>query len=305
MKRLFFMVLGLGLFFCAMTTAAQAQATRTWVSGLGDDANPCSRTAPCKTFPGAYSKTAVGGEIDVVDPGGFGTITIGHSITIDGGGGLMASILNSGTTGVVINGGSSDDIILRNITIEGVSDYAVPGLTGVIFNSGRSLSIEHCVIENQTQYGVFMNTTTSTRMNIANSEFNHIGLVGIYGSSSGSNNAVNVTNTSVVGAGTGVQAHNNTSIQFSYGMIGNSTGDGVFTDGTSNSNVTVESSTITANNNGVHATNGTIRIGHNSISFNNLGMSSLAPGKVLSWMDNRVSGNTGNGVPDPPQLTYL
>ena len=66
MKRLFFMVLGLGLFFCAMTSAAQAQATRTWVSGLGDDANPCSRTAPCKTFPGAYSRTAVGGEIDVI-----------------------------------------------------------------------------------------------------------------------------------------------------------------------------------------------------------------------------------------------
>ena len=305
MKRLFFMVLGFGLFFCAMTSAAQAQATRTWVSGLGDDANPCSRTAPCKTFPGAYSKTAVGGEIDVIDPGGFGTITIGHSITIDGGGGIMASILGSSTYAVTINGGAADDVILRNLTLEGVSDYSFPGTSGVIFNSGRSLSIEHCVIENWSQYGVFMNTTTSTRMNIANSEINHVGLVGIYASSSGSNNAVNVYNTSVVGAGTGVQAHNNSSIQFSYGMIGNSSGDGVFTDGTSNSNVTVENSTVTANNNGVHATNGTIRIGHNSISFNNTGMLSVAPGKVLSWMDNRVSGNTSNGVPDPPQLTYL
>src|ERR1700712_2279601 len=82
---------------------AQAQATRTWVSGLGDDANPCSRTAPCKTFPGAYSRTAVGGEIDVIDPGGFGTISISHSLTIDGGGGIMASILGSSTTGVNIN----------------------------------------------------------------------------------------------------------------------------------------------------------------------------------------------------------
>ncbi len=128
MKRLFFVVLGLGLFFCAMTSAAQAQATRTWVSGLGDDANPCSRTAPCKTFPGAYSKTAVGGEIDVIDPGGFGTITIGHSITIDGGGGVMASILAaSGIPAVTINGGASDDIILRNITLTGVKDYSFPG----------------------------------------------------------------------------------------------------------------------------------------------------------------------------------
>src|SRR6202022_160991 len=120
MERVLFMALGLGLFFCAMTSAAQAQATRTWVSGLGDDANPCSRTAPCKTFPGAYSRTAVGGEIDVIDPGGVGAISINHSITIDGGGGVMASILNtSGANAVNINAGSSDDIILRNLTLTG------------------------------------------------------------------------------------------------------------------------------------------------------------------------------------------
>jgi hypothetical protein len=69
------------------------QATRTWVSGVGDDANPCSRTAPCKTFAGAISKTAAGGEIDALDPGGFGALTITKSITLDGGGGQVASIL--------------------------------------------------------------------------------------------------------------------------------------------------------------------------------------------------------------------
>src|SRR4030088_1037601 len=132
------MVLGLGLFFCAMTSAAQAQATRTWVSGLGDDANPCSRTAPCKTFPGAYSRTAVGGEIDVIDPGGFGTITISHALTIDGGGGIMASILaSSGTTGVIINAAAADNVILRNLSIQGVSQSAFPGVTGITLNSGR------------------------------------------------------------------------------------------------------------------------------------------------------------------------
>src|SRR4029453_17821662 len=84
-------------------TAAQAQATRTWVSGVGNDANPCSRTAPCKTFAGAISKTAVGGFIDVLDPGGFGAVTIGKSITIDGSGGPLAGVLASGTQGVIIN----------------------------------------------------------------------------------------------------------------------------------------------------------------------------------------------------------
>src|SRR6478736_3802896 len=81
---------------------AQAQATRTWVSGVGDDANPCSRTAPCKTFAGAISKTAAGGEIDALDPGGFGAVTITKSITLDGQG-TLASILASGTNGIIIN----------------------------------------------------------------------------------------------------------------------------------------------------------------------------------------------------------
>src|SRR5512146_1681863 len=90
---------------CAMlwSAPAAAQATRTWVSGVGDDANPCSRTAPCKTFPGAISKTAAGGEIDCLDPGGFGTVTITKSITIDCRE-TEGSILASGVTGVVVNG---------------------------------------------------------------------------------------------------------------------------------------------------------------------------------------------------------
>src|SRR5438094_10514769 len=89
-------------FLLAFASIAQAQATRTWVSGVGDDVNPCSRTAPCKTFAGAISKTADGGEIDALDPGGFGTVTITKSITIDGGA-TLASILASGVTGVNIN----------------------------------------------------------------------------------------------------------------------------------------------------------------------------------------------------------
>src|SRR5688500_2946121 len=65
-----------------LAAPAQAQATRTWVSGVGDDANPCSRTAPCKTFAGAISKTAAAGEINCLDPGGFGGLTITKSIMI-------------------------------------------------------------------------------------------------------------------------------------------------------------------------------------------------------------------------------
>ena len=308
MKRLFFMVLGLGLFFCAMTSAAQAQATRTWVSGLGDDANPCSRTAPCKTFPGAYSRTAVGGEIDVIDPGGFGTISIGHSITIDGGGGLMASILaTSGINAVNINAGINDDIILRNLTLQGVKDYAFPGGSGVAFNSGRQLSIEHCVIENFLSYGVIMSTTAATKMTISNSEINYAGTAGVSAASSSGVNAVTISNSTIVNSGSGVQAHQNVSVQVSYSMVSNNIGgDGLLSDGGGSSAIQAENSTIDHNLTGVHAINGgTVRIGHDAITDNNTGMLSDGVGKVKSWGDNRVAGNPTPGVPDPPNLTYL
>src|SRR6266436_2469057 len=92
----------IAVFMLAFTSLAQAQATRTWVSGVGDDANPCSRTAPCKTFAGAISKTAVGGEIDCLDPGGFGQVTITKSITFDCDSG-PGGILSGAGSGIIIN----------------------------------------------------------------------------------------------------------------------------------------------------------------------------------------------------------
>jgi hypothetical protein len=131
-------------FTLALATMAQAQATRTWVSGVGDDANPCSRTAPCKTFAGAISKTAVDGEIDALDPGGFGAVTITKSITIDGC--CMVSILASGTTAVIINITSGTDlkktVRLRNISMNGAST----GVNGINFIAGLKLYIENCQI---------------------------------------------------------------------------------------------------------------------------------------------------------------
>src|ERR1700724_3485425 len=102
------------------TVMMQGQASRTWVSGVGDDANPCSRTAPCKTFAGAISKTAVGGEIDALDPGGFGALTITKAITIDGGGGQVASVLVAGTNGITVAAAVTDAVTIRNLSINGI-----------------------------------------------------------------------------------------------------------------------------------------------------------------------------------------
>ena len=129
---------------------AGAQASRTWVSGVGDDANPCSRTAPCKTFAGAISKTAAGGEIDALDPAGFGALTITKAITIDGGGGQVASVLVSGTNGIVVQAGPSDVVILRNLRINGIGT----GINGIRFLTGKALSVENCDIFGFTTHGI-------------------------------------------------------------------------------------------------------------------------------------------------------
>jgi hypothetical protein len=122
----------------ALSLPAEAQATRTWVSGVGDDVNPCSRTAPCKTFAGAISKTAAGGVISVLDPGGYGVVTITKSITIDGGG-VVGSILSSGTNGVIINAGAADEVWLRHLSIDG----AGTGINGIrVINSTGSVHID-------------------------------------------------------------------------------------------------------------------------------------------------------------------
>jgi hypothetical protein len=150
-KSALLLALGLAAAFASLNVApAFAQATRTWVSGVGDDANPCSRTAPCKTFPGAISKTAAGGEISVLDPGGFGAVTITKSITIDGGGGSIAGILVSGTNAIIVNDGGAGTAVvtLRNLDIEGLGFATTPGIRGIWFISGASLHVQRSIIRN-------------------------------------------------------------------------------------------------------------------------------------------------------------
>jgi hypothetical protein len=129
-------------FVVGFSTIAQAQATRTWVSGVGDDANPCSRTAPCKTFAGAISKTAPGGEISVLDPGGFGTINITKAITLNGTG-TLAGILAANVNGVLVNAQAADTIILRDISINGANTTTG---NGIRYIAGGSVMVDHCWI---------------------------------------------------------------------------------------------------------------------------------------------------------------
>jgi len=142
-------ILTLILFTLAFAAVAQAQATRTWVSGVGDDVNPCSRTAPCKTFAGAISKTASNGEINCLDPGGFGAVTITKSITIDCED-TQGSILASFTTGVIVNIGAADTIKtvrLRGLSINGSGGGAINGIRGINVSSANTAAVKLFVDE--------------------------------------------------------------------------------------------------------------------------------------------------------------
>jgi len=120
---------------------AHAQATRTWVSALGDNDNPCSRTAPCQTFAGALAKTLPGGEISVLDAGGFGAVTIDQAVSIVADG-VEGGILASSGNGIVVAAGASDVVSIRGLQIEG----AGTGFNGIKFTSGAALHVENCVI---------------------------------------------------------------------------------------------------------------------------------------------------------------
>src|SRR5262249_1627462 len=134
-----FRTVATALALVTISSLARAQASRTWVSGVGNDANPCSRTAPCKTFAGPIGSAAPGGEIDVLDPGAYGAVTITFAITIDGGPG-EAGILASGVNGIVVSAGATDNVVLRHLTIDGFNT----GLNGIRFLSGGSLTVEDC-----------------------------------------------------------------------------------------------------------------------------------------------------------------
>ena len=186
---------------------AAAQATRTWVSGVGDDANPCSRTAPCKTFAGAISKTAAGGEISVLDPGGFGAVTITKSISIVADGDL-GGILASGTNGIVINAGVNDVINISGLEIHGASKGASPGLSGVkVVGAGR-VQILDCFIHDFSTAAVeVVPTAVATKVAVDRTQIVNVP-IGVLAKPTGAVGAfASLTRSSVRGASTaGVKA---------------------------------------------------------------------------------------------------
>jgi hypothetical protein len=179
----------------ACAAPAQAQATRTWVSGTGDDANPCSRTAPCKTFAGAISKTAPKGEINCIDPAGFGAVTITKAMTILCEPASNGGVLVSGTNGIVVQAGATDRVVLQGLDFEGVGT----GINGVQVTSGAAVYVLHCTIRDFTGNGVnVVSSTAGTRVFIRDSFIeNNAGGVNVQGNGVG--NSASILNTLIDG----------------------------------------------------------------------------------------------------------
>jgi hypothetical protein len=292
--RLLVSACALVAFTILLSSTTNAQATRTWVSGVGDDVNPCSRTAPCKTYAGAISKTAKDGEISTLDPGGYGTVTITKSITINGGGtgAGYGSILSASTNGVVINITDAADVRkavrLNWLDINGAST----GLDGIRFLAGTSLHIENTVVDGVTGDGLEIPAGASGNFEVVirNSVFRNCATNGIRMASTGATVNVSIDSSQLSNNGNGVDVQAGT-LNITRTNISGSTNSGITAGGSVGAVVNASDNQITMNGTGVTAANGfaTIRLNNNLISRNTTGVSNS--GAIQSCSNNRVFGN--------------
>ena len=282
------------VFVLSLSTTAFAQATRTWVSGVGDDVNPCSRTAPCKTFQGAISKTATNGEISVLDPGGFGALTITKGITINGRG-TLASVLAAGTNGIIVN--TTDRVVIHDITFQGANS----GLSAIRIIAAGEVIIDNCEMMGWTQAGITIATSANTKVDVHHSSiYNNftVNANGISSTPTGGTANVVVADSRISGNNDrGIYAGNGTVLTVQNSTISNN-GRGVHVEqGAGQTFAFIDNCIINQNGtglrNGVGNPHTTLR--GTSIEANNIGID-YAAGVIYSYGNNYVSGNSSNNA---------
>jgi hypothetical protein len=297
------------------TVPAQAQATRTWVSGVGDDANPCSRTAPCKTFAGAISKTAVNGEIDCLDPAGYGAVTITKSITIDCKH-TLGSILNAGTNGLNIPfdsftaaGETRKTVRLRGLSFNG-ADTGLMGvrITGAAGAAGSEVFIEDCMIDGNfggLARGISDERSGGGELYITNTTVRNTGTFGILISPlANAGNGLRIDavldNVRSENSNSGILVGSSARVMISNSVFSGNTTAGIEVNGAfSGVEVNVDRSVSSNNGTGISNDGGTvtIRLSNSNIAFNTTGIS----GVTQSFGNNRISGN-GTAGPAPTAI---
>jgi hypothetical protein len=296
--------LGILAFTLMIFSNAQAQATRTWVSGVGDDVNPCSRTAPCKTYAGAISKTAKDGEISTLDPGGFGAVTITKSITINGGGGGQGygSILAAlSPQGVLINitdpADTRKSVRLDWLNINGAST----GTSGIRMIAGNTLHVENTLIDGFVSHGINLDSNTANAgvsLFVNNTTIRNCAGTGIRTNTvAGGQITSSINNVRITKCGTGIDQVNGTLGTIHDSMIARNTIGIQTAEPSAGSIVNIISTTI-ANHSGtgVNVVGGSrARIARCNIIQNFV---SLAPAaNVDSGGNNSIAGNSTNTAP--------
>ena len=297
MLRILALPLSIAASLALIVNPAHAQASRTWVSGVGDDANPCSRTAPCKTFAGAISKTAVNGEINCLDPGGFGTVTITKSISLDCHE-VTSSILNAGTNGVNIAFESFDPtdtrktVNLRNLMIQGF-DSGLSGINIIGAGAGSTVNVEDTLITGE--FGGAGNGIIDQRgrgmLNVSNTTIRNGGGAGITvtSSNSGSRRAM-ISDVRILNGNIGISAGVNADVEVSHSVISGMTTAGVQV--TNNASI-IDLDSVTIAHSGIGIQNsGTVRISNSDIAFNTTGIT----GGAISYSNNRFKSNGTDGT---------
>jgi hypothetical protein len=288
----------------ALPSAAFGQATRTWVSGVGDDANPCSRTAPCKTFAGAISKTAAGGEINVLDPGGFGGVTINKSLTIKAEG-ITAGVLVSGTNAIVINAAATDKVTLKGLDINGVGTGAPTSLTGVKVLSARTVHLVNDEIY-KFQAGLSVQTSAANTSVVMFNSHVHDNGVGVFNGpgTAGVTSSIVTLRNNVIADNVCNVATSSFGANASTPVAGTDCGAATSGSGINSRTVTnsLHNSLSDASNVSVYArgSQAISRIGDNDITQNLVDLLTVDGGSIRSFGDNY---DAGNATTNPPTST--
>jgi Right handed beta helix region len=299
-------LVALAIFTLAFATMAQAQATRTWVSGVGDDVNPCSRTAPCKTFAGAISKTAKDGEISVLDPGGFGTINITKSITINGTHGAgFGSILSAlASFGIQVNITDVNDIRktvrIVSLNVNGASS----GTDGLKVLAGSNVFVEDCVFDGFTNRGINVVSSTSVKVSVQNTVVRNCAQSCIVAIPTGGTTTMLLDGVHAVNstANSGYAQSGSVKSTLRDSFFAGNFSNGVFADGSGEMNI--ENCVISHNATGINMTAPAVARLDNSIITNNTTASINAAGQpqVSSVGTNAIAGNGANNLPTGPPI---
>jgi Right handed beta helix region len=281
----------------AISAPAHAQATRTWVSGVGSDADPCSRTAPCKTFAGAISKTATNGFINCLDPAGYGAVTITRSMTIDCHE-TLGSILagQEGTTGIIINvTGAADPkdtlrtVRLRNIDVAGIN----LGSNGITILAAASVIMEDMSITGMTKNGISdTRTEGKTSLVVKNSIIANNAGSGVSALAQDNNVVLDNVHSVKNAYGAAFGKTNNGAINRS--VFSNNAVAGVESD--PGGSMMMNNSVVSYNTTGIASSGGAVGFANSDVMFNGTGVA----GSTLSFGNNRMFANTVAGVAPSP-----